>query len=197
MSAQREETRAPSATAVPDYDLAPTVAADTPQRMKALGNSLRWLLLDLVLERSMSVTELAARVGRPRGSVAHHVGVLVDAGLLRVVRTRKVRAVVERFYGRTARTILVEALEEDDLPFFRAARQEVDVDAMRAGTECGGFTMRHARIPAVRAHEFFQRVNALAVEFIELHREGDREFAFLAGVFPTHRPVSPRVRKPS
>ena len=36
-----------------------------------MGDPLRMLLLDLVLERAMSVTELAARVGRPRGSVAH------------------------------------------------------------------------------------------------------------------------------
>ena len=81
------------------------VDADTPARLKAFGDPLRMLMLDLVLERAMSVTELADRVGRPRGSVAHHVDLLVDAGLLQVVRTRKVRAMEERFYGRTARTI--------------------------------------------------------------------------------------------
>jgi hypothetical protein len=31
------------------------------------------------------------------------VSVLVDADLVKVVRTRKVRAIEERFYGRTAR----------------------------------------------------------------------------------------------
>ena len=59
-----------------------SVDADTPEQLRALAHPLRSLILDLVLERAMSVTELAERVGRPRGSVAHHVDVLVDAGLL-------------------------------------------------------------------------------------------------------------------
>ena len=64
-------------------------------------------ILDLVLERAASVTELAAALGKPKSTVAHHVEVLRRAGLLRVVRTRRVRAVTEAFYGRTGRTISV------------------------------------------------------------------------------------------
>jgi DNA-binding transcriptional ArsR family regulator len=177
----------------PDYDLEDFLVADSPQRMKALGDPLRLLLLDLVLERAMTVTELAARVGRARGSVAHHVDLLVTAGLLRVVRTRRVRAVTESFYGRTARTIGITD-HGDDLPFFQAARAEADVEAMRGSSdECGGFTMRHARIPVERAREFFERVNLLALEFTALGREGDREFAFLGAVFPTTRRVAATV----
>ena len=71
-----------------DYELADEIRADTPARMKALGDPLRGTILDLVLERAMSVTELAERVRRPKGSVAYHVNVLVDAGLLKVVRTQ-------------------------------------------------------------------------------------------------------------
>jgi DNA-binding transcriptional ArsR family regulator len=173
-----------------DYALDDFIAADTPQRMKALGDPLRSLVLDLVLERAMSVSELAQRVGRPRGSVAHHVDVLLDAGLLQVVRTRRVRAVTERFYGRTARTIGIES-DDHDLPFFRDAREQADIRAMKDDEVGGGFTLRHARIPAARAKEFMDRVQALALEFTTLRREGDREYAFLAGVFPTHRPVAP------
>lgn len=89
-----------------DYELGAEISADTPARLKALGDPLRQLLLDLVLERAMSVSELAARVQRPKSTVAHHVDLLTDVGLLQVVRTRKVRAMEERFYGRTARTIV-------------------------------------------------------------------------------------------
>lgn len=189
MSIQPVDPATPAVEGI-DYDLADFIVADTPQRMKAMGDPLRLLLLDLVLEHSMSVGELAERVGRPRGSVAHHVEVLVDAGLLQVVRTRQVRAVTERFYGRTARTIGVEH-DDRDLPFFRDAREQADLELMGA-TGCGGFTMRHARIPTERACEFMARVHALALEFTELRREGDREFAFLAGVFPTSRQVVPK-----
>ena len=51
------------------YDLDETIVADSPARLKALGNPLRALILDLVLERAMTVTELAARVHKPRGRV--------------------------------------------------------------------------------------------------------------------------------
>ncbi len=58
--------------------------------------------------------------------------------------------------------------------------------------ECAGsFTMRHARIPAELAEEFTARVMDLAMEFTRLPRGGSREYAFLAGVFPTKRPVAP------
>lgn len=170
-----------------DYDLAEVVAADTPARLKALGHPLRSLLVDLVLERAMTVTELAELVGKPRGSVAHHVDVLVDAGMLQVVRTRRVRALEERFYGRTGRTIVFpDSLREGhDLPFVADARREIDLDA--PDDTPGGFTYRHARIPAELAAEFTERVMELALEFSELPRGGDREFGFLVGVFPTNR----------
>lgn len=172
------------------YDLEEKIVADSPARLKALGNPLRSLILDLVLERAMTVTELAERVRKPRGTVAHHVDVLVDAGLLQITRTRRVRAIDERFYGRTAHTIVFpdEAMD-GDLPFVADARAEADLSDARGH---GGFTLRHARIPTELATEFTERVMALATEFTRLPRGGTREYAFLAGVFPTIRPVAPK-----
>jgi hypothetical protein len=40
--------------------------------------------------------------------------VLLDAGILRVVRTRRVRAIDERFYGRTARIFYVGVVQPGD-----------------------------------------------------------------------------------
>ena len=177
-----------------DYDLDATVAADTPEKLRALADPVRDVIIDLVLEHAMSVTEIAGRVGKPKGTVAHHVDVLVDTGLLKVVRTRKVRAMEERFYGRVGRTIVYPNTEyPDDLPFFAQARDEIDRD--RAMTdEAGGFTMRHARVPAEKVAEFTERVMDLAVEFTTLPRGGEVEYAFLAGVFPTNRRVAARPK---
>lgn len=176
-----------------DYELADHVVADTPARLKALGHPLRAVIIDLVLERAMTVTELAGFVGKPRGSVAHHVDVLVDAGLLRVVRTRKVRAIEERFYGRTGRTIDFpdHAGDTADLPFFDDARREIDHDAPEH-EQVGNFTMRRARIPAELAAEFNARLMALTIEFTRLPRSGNREYAVIAGVFPTNRLAAER-----
>jgi DNA-binding transcriptional ArsR family regulator len=172
------------------YDLDEVIVADSPARLKALGHPLRSLILDLVLERAMSITELAARVRKPRGTVAHHVDVLTDVGLLKVTATRKVRAIEERFYGRTAHTIVFpDETMDGDLPFVADARAQADLSD--AGQAPGGFTLRHARIPAEVAAEFTERVLALAVEFTRLPRAGSREYAFYVGVFPTNRPVAP------
>ncbi len=173
-----------------DYSLDDRIDADTPARLKALGDPFRHLILDLVLEHAMSVTELAERVGRPRGSVAHHVDLLVDVGLLQVVRTRKVRSIDERFYGRTARTIYFpDEAHGTDLPFFADARAMIDREA--PSDTPGVFTMRAVRIPEERAAEYVERVEALALEFSNTPRGGTREFALLLGLFATNRPVSP------
>src|SRR6476661_4242305 len=87
----------------PDYELADRMALTEPAQVKALGHPLRTTLLQLLHERAATVSELAAAVERPKSTVAHHVKVLADNGLVRVVATRKVRAIEERFYGRTAR----------------------------------------------------------------------------------------------
>ena len=174
-----------------DYELSDEISADTPARLKALGDPLRQLILDLVLERSMTVTELAERVQRPRGSVAHHVDLRLDVGLLQVTRTRKVRAMDERFYGRTARTINFPSHAHDgDLPFFADARAVADMEAMAADVPTT-FTMRSVRIPDEVAQEFCDRVLALALDLSRSARGGTREYALIAGLFPTTRPVAP------
>ena len=52
-----------------DYELDDVVDADSPERLKALGDPLRSRIVDLVLERAMSVTELSEIVGRPKGKI--------------------------------------------------------------------------------------------------------------------------------
>src|SRR5258706_8132740 len=97
---------------VPDYDLADDVVVSMPAPLRAMADQLRSTILDLLLERAATVTELAYAVGRPKSTVAHHVNVLVDAGLLKVVRTRRVRAIDERYYGRTARLFRVGVINQ-------------------------------------------------------------------------------------
>ena len=169
---------------------------DEPQQLKALGDPLRLLICDLVLERAMSVTEIADRVGRPKGSVAYHVDVLVDAGLLQVVRTRQVRAVEERFYGRTALTFMIEGTP-GELGFIRDVVAEVDGDRLReiaaAGKSddegWGTATYRHARIPHDRVAEYTRRLHELSLEFVQEPRDGDVEFGLYIALFPTNRPI--------
>src|ERR1041385_4550551 len=144
-------------TSPPDYDLADRIALTTPSQVKAISHPLRTTILHLLHERAATVTELAQALERPKSTVAHHVKVLIEAGLLQVVRTRRVRAIEERFYGRTARLFYV-AVERggdgDELPrdfndFEVAARESAGAYHDR---KLWGF-IRHARTPEAEDEE--------------------------------------------
>jgi DNA-binding transcriptional ArsR family regulator len=101
---------------IPDYDLDEMVVVTAPAQLRALADALKITLLDLVLERAATVTELSRALDRPKSTIAYHVAALLEAGLLQVVRTRKVRAIEERYYGRVARTIYVGVIRPEDKP---------------------------------------------------------------------------------
>src|SRR5919108_6025389 len=103
----------------PDYDLAERIALTTPAQVKAISHPVRTTILGLLHERAATVTELSVALERPKSTVAHHVKVLAEAGLVQVVRTRRVRAIEERFYGRTARMFYVaveRSADGDQMP---------------------------------------------------------------------------------
>ena len=96
-----------SDTSPPDYDLEDTLELTTPEQARAIGDPLRTTILGLLHERAATVTEIATALERPKSTVAHHINVLEKASLVRVVRTRRVRAIDARFFGRTARMFYV------------------------------------------------------------------------------------------
>jgi predicted ArsR family transcriptional regulator len=65
----------------------------------------------LLRERAASTTELSVALETPKGTVGHHLKVLEKAGLVRVVRTRKVRALTEKYYGRVARLFVLKGID--------------------------------------------------------------------------------------
>lgn len=173
---------------VPDYDLDDTMELTSPTQVRAIGNQLRTTLLGLLHERAATVTEMAIAVSRPKSTVAYHVNVLHEAGLVHVVRSRRVRAIEERFYGRVARMFYVgvgegaggEALPLDFNDFDVAARES---QAAYQAHRLWSF-IRHARIPPERAAEFWTEAMALVHEFDRLPRSGDIAYGFVVGVYP-------------
>ncbi|MGZ4396493.1 MAG: ArsR/SmtB family transcription factor [Gaiellaceae bacterium] len=92
----------------PDYEADDVLVVREPEQLRALGDDLRSRLVILLRDRAYSTTELATKLGLPKGTVGHHVKVLEKAGLVQVVRTRQVRALTEKLYGRTARLFLFD-----------------------------------------------------------------------------------------
>jgi DNA-binding transcriptional ArsR family regulator len=178
----------------PDYELADRIALTEPSQVKALGHPLRNTILSLLHERAATVNELAVALERPKSTVAHHVKVLREAGLVRVVRTRRVRAIEERFYGRTARLFYVaarsaggERLPRDFNDFEVAARESM---AAYHDGKLWGF-IRHARITEAQASAFWERMAELVAEFDQLPRAGRTVYGFAVGVYPTDHPTLP------
>jgi DNA-binding transcriptional ArsR family regulator len=180
---------------IPDYELSERIVVTAPAQLRALADPLRATILDLLLERAATVAELAAAVQRPKSTVAHHVNVLVEAGMLQVVRTRKVRAIDERYYGRTARVFYVGVVNrpgEDPTTVHANALSVAAAESVPAheGDDLRSI-LRHARIPAQRAAEFWQSVDAVVRKFSQLPRSGDTVYGFAAGLYPTDYPTLP------
>ena len=189
-----------STNTLPDYELVDQIVVTAPAQLRAMADPLRTTILDLLLERAATVGELAAAVGRPKSTVAHHVNVLVDAGMLRVVRTRRVRAIDERYYGRTARVFYVGVVSrpgEDPTTvcvnaLSVAAAESIpahEADDLRS-------ILRHVRIPEERASEFWQRVLELSREYAAMPRSGETVYAFVSGLYPTDYPTLPDPMEP-
>ncbi len=183
---------------IPDYDLDELVVVTAPEQLRALADPLRSTLLDLLHERAATVTELAQAVDRPKGTVAYHVNLLLGAGLLRVVRTRRVRAIEERYYGRIARTIYIGALTRPEDKELVAGVNGLAKAAVEAAPAHAADELRcllvHARIPVGEVRDFWAQVQELARRFAQIPRAGDQVYGFAAGLYPTDSPTLPDAR---
>jgi len=180
---------------IPDYDLDEMLVVTAPQQLHALADRLRTTLLELLLERAATVTEMAQAVERPKSTIAYHVNFLVDAGLLRVVRTRRVRAIEERYYGRVARTLYIGVLSRPEDKQVVAAINGLAEAAAESAPAHAADELRcllvHARIPIADVRNFWAEVQAVARRFAQIPRGGDQVYGFAAGLYPTDAPTLP------
>jgi DNA-binding transcriptional ArsR family regulator len=182
---------------LPDYELDDRMELDTIAQVRAIAEPLRGTILGLLLDRAATISELAIALDRPKGTIAYHVKVLLEADLVKVVRTRRVRAVEERYYGRTARLQYVGPLRAVD-DSGRPLMDNYLVDAARESAAAHAddslsAIMRHARIPRENLREFRKRMFDLADEFSRLPRGGEQAWGFVAGLYPTEHPTLPEL----
>src|SRR3546814_12706295 len=139
----------------PDDELAGRAPLTTPAQVRAIGHPLRTTILGLLHERAATVTQLAEATERPKSTVAHHVKVLAEADLVRVVRTRRVRALDERFYGRKARMFYVPVERPADGEEMTMDFHDIEVAARASAAASRAHklwgSIRHARLPEERA----------------------------------------------
>jgi len=123
------------------------------------------------------------------------VNLLVATGLLRVVRTRRVRAIEERYYGRVARTLYIGALNRAEDKQVVAAINGLAEAAAEAAPAHAADELRcllvHARIPIEEVRNFWAQVQELARRFAQIPRAGGQVYGFAAGLYPTDAPTLP------
>jgi len=165
----------------PDYEADDLLIVREPEQLKALGDDLRTRIVVLLREHAHSVTELAETLDLPKGTVAHHVKVLEKAGLVRVVRTRRVRALTERYYGRTARLFVFKGSDEDAdgeavrnvaAASLRSAAEEIlpgDLDDRTT------FAVLRKRISEDDAQRFMRRLEKLQRDFLDTPDDAEGE----------------------
>lgn len=151
----------------PDYELDDVLVVQDPQQLRALAEATRARIVGLLRERAASTTELATAIGAPKGTVGHHVKVLEAAGLVRVVRTRKVRALTEKYYGRVARLFVLKGAEPvEDLQggAITAVMLRHAADELLLAGDDDTAAMLNVRLTAADRKRFEQRLNRLVAD---------------------------------
>lgn len=184
--------QAPSgAAAVPDYDLADRLELG-PDQLKLMLEPTRLRIIDLLSERAATTSQLADVLERPKGTVGHHCKALEKAGLIHVVRTARVRAIEERYYGRVARLFIMGSLGDAGVSvgtFLDDSFRELKaaVEGPYVPDEAHLASARYARIPTERAHEWSERFSDLLDEFAGQVRGGEVTYGVMVGLFRTDR----------
>ena len=133
----------------------------SPEQFKALGHPLRHRLVNLLRQRPATLRQLGDALGVAKGTVAHHLGVLQDAGLVHVTGTRQVRGGTEQYLGLVHHAF---AFEDGTLGaefLYRSALAET-LPERPEGPENTG--LRHLWLTAAEARELLARLDRAAPE---------------------------------
>jgi DNA-binding transcriptional ArsR family regulator len=173
---------------MPDYDAPDLLLVQEPEQLRALGDDLRTRIIVLLREHAHSITELAELVGLPKGTVGHHVKVLEKAGLVRVVRTRKVRALTERYYGRTARLFVFKSTDDaggEDVRNLAAASLRTAAEEMLPPDDDDRttFAVLRMRLTDADARRFARRLEKLERDFMAANDPRGKPYSLVATLF--------------
>jgi len=171
-----------------DYEAEDVLVVDKPDQLRALADDLRATMIALLRERARSTQELSEHLEVPKGTVGHHLKVLERAGLIRVVRTRQVRALTEKFYGRVAWLFLIRADEAPETagPLTAAALRRAADELAMLGSEPGPAVsgVVRVRLTPEAARRFERRLEKLVSDYLAAEDPSGREFVLAHAFFP-------------
>ena len=168
-----------------DYEAADTLIVAEPAQLKAMADPFRTQLIQLLRDRARSTQELSEELSVPKGTVGHHLKVLEAADLIRVVRTRKVRAVTEKFYGRTARLFLFQTEDPADSRALSAVTLRQAAGEVEVAPVVSGFGLVRARLTQKDMERFERRTQKLLDDFRSADTPGGTPTSLTAGLWAT------------
>lgn len=148
-----------------DYEATDTLVVSEPHQLRALANELRGRIVSLLREQAWSTQQLARELDLPKGTVGHHLKVLERAGLIRVVHTRQVRAVTEKFYGRVAKLFLFQAEDPADARVLGAAMLRDAAFQLERAPQGAGWGLVLSRLSGKDVARFDRRLEKLIDDF--------------------------------
>jgi DNA-binding transcriptional ArsR family regulator len=192
-------------TVFPDYDLEGVLDLTTTEQFKAIGDPTRQKILGLLGQRASTTKQVAEALQIPKGTAGHHLKALEAARLIKVVRTRQVRAITEKYYGLVARLYRVSkdacATGEPNpaevtkdvvvIPLRQAISEYSPLPEGHEAEDPSQFMITHARVPASLAREFNLRVEELSREFRQRAQPGEKVYGFIAGIYLSNWPDIP------
>ncbi|MFJ9576335.1 ArsR/SmtB family transcription factor [Streptomyces sp. NPDC101191] len=173
---------------MPNDDLPETFHVTSDEQLRAVSNLTRHRIMAVLRFEPATITQIAERVGLAKGSSSYHMRLLERAGLVKVVRTRKVRGATERYYAMAARSIVLPETGAGQ-PDVLMRHAVADLEASPAdGVRHVG--MAHLRLTEEQFAELGARLEALAKEYREL---SDPSLPDVSLAFALFRPA-PRER---
>ena len=135
----------------------------------------------------VTVNELAEPFPFSVQAVSKHLKVLERAGLIRVVRTRRIRAVTEKYYGRTAR-LFVFRLDDDagERALASVALRQASHELEQA-PEGAHFSLVRARLAPDDLRRLVRRLERLVDDFRAADSEDGVMHVLTTGFWNTER----------
>jgi DNA-binding transcriptional ArsR family regulator len=157
---------------MPDIPIRLTIS--TEQQFKATSDMMRSRILGVIQYQPLTAKQIAQRLQATPGAIGHHLRVLEEAGLVKIVARRLVHGIVACYYTRAARLYDYEFPQDVtgshsvDLDFFSQVRAEMMDSLVSYGEyEPHSQSFPHARLSPEKAQEYFRRFNVLLNELIE------------------------------
>lgn len=150
-----------------------------PRQLAALTHPARNRLIFALGDDGATVSQLAARLTTNKGNVAHHLGVLEQAGLVRVSHTRTVRGGTERYFVRTARRLRASSGGEGQ---HTAALLQAVAEEITASPTEALLHLRRVRLSPAQASALVSHLERVVQELPEAPR-GTPDHGVLVSVF--------------